>query len=235
VTGVEGGAYLEQAVAAADDLIGVPAGLGMAEAAALLHDGRTAMGLVEVTGVRPQEWVLVLGAGGGLGVLLVQLAHGAGSRVLAAAGSKQKLDLAHQLGADAIIDYSEPGGPERVLAVTGGDGPAVVFDCVGGEIGEAAFEITARHGRFSAHGAPSGGFAAIDRQEAETRQITVTGIEQVQFAPKDAKRLTERALSEAAAGGIRPVIGQTFPLEKCADAHRAIEARTVVGKTLLEI
>jgi NADPH2:quinone reductase len=235
VTGIEGGAYVEQAVTEADDLIAVPAGLGMAQAAALLHDGRTAMGLVEIMGMRSEEWVLVLGAGGGLGVLLVQLALGAGARVIAAAGSRQKLELSHELGADAVIDYSESGWPERVLAVTGGDGPGVVFDGVGGEIGQAAFEITARNGRFSAHGAPSGGFAAIDRQDAEQRQITVTGIEQVQFARKDAKRLTERALSEAAAGRIRPIIGQTFPLEQSAIAHRAIEARTVIGKTLLEI
>jgi NADPH2:quinone reductase len=63
----------------------------------------------------------------------------------------------------------------------------------------------------------------------------VRGIEQVQFAPTDARRLAERAMSEAAAGRIRPIIGQTFPLERAADAHRAIEARDVIGKTLLEI
>jgi NADPH:quinone reductase len=235
VTGTESGAYAEQAVAGADNVIAVPAGLGMADAAALLTDGRTAVGLIEITGVRPKEWVLVLGAGGGMGVLLVQLAHGAGARVIAAAGSKQKLDLSREMDADAVVDYSESGWPERVLAATGGHGPDVVFDGVGGEIGSAAFKITARNGRFSAHGAPSGGFATIDRQDAEQRHITVTGIEHVQFAPKDAKRLTERAMSEAAAGRIRPIIGQTFPLEQAAEAHRAIEARTVTGKTLLEV
>jgi NADPH2:quinone reductase len=63
----------------------------------------------------------------------------------------------------------------------------------------------------------------------------VRGIEHVQFAPSDAKRLTERAMSAAIAGRIRPIIGQTFPLERAADAHRAIEARDVIGKTLLVI
>jgi NADPH2:quinone reductase len=63
----------------------------------------------------------------------------------------------------------------------------------------------------------------------------VRGIEHVQFAPTDAKLLTEQAMSEAVAGRIRPIIGQTFPLERAADAHRAIEARDVIGKTLLVI
>ncbi len=175
------------------------------------------------------------GAGGGLGILLVQLAHGAGARVIGAARGKRKLDLARDLGASVVVDYSHPQWPQQVLAAAGGTGPGVVFDGVGGEIGQAAFEITARGGRFSAHGAPSGGFAAIDRQEAGRRAITVRGIEQAQFAPADARRLTGRALSEAAAARIRPVIGQRYPLERAAGAHRAVESRDVIGKTLLEI
>jgi NADPH2:quinone reductase len=230
-----GGGYLERAAVQAGRVVAIPEALGTAEAAALLHDGRTAMGLVEVAAIRPQEWVLVLGAGGGLGILLVQLAHGAGARVIGAARGKHKLDLAQELGASVLVDYSQSDWPQQVLAGTGGTGPDVVFDGVGGEIGQAAFEITARGGRFSAHGAPSGGFAPIDRQEAERRTITVRGIEQAQFAPADAKRLTGRSLGEAAAARIRPVIGQRYPLERAADAHRAIEARDVIGKTLLEI
>ena len=231
----EGGGYVERAVVAVDDLIAVPGGLGIAEAAALLHDGRTAVSLIDQAHLRAEEWVLVLGAGGGLGSLLVQLAHGAGARVIGAARGKQKLDLAQELGADAMVDYSQLGWPEQVLAITNGVGADVVFDGVGGETGEAAFEVTARGGRFSAHGAPSGGFAQIDAKEAEQRAITVRGIEHVQFAPADAKRLTERAMAEAVAGRIRPVIGQTFPLEQAAEAHAAIEGRDVIGKTLLVI
>ena len=85
------GGYLERAVAAVTGLMAVPEGLGMADAAALLHDGRTALGLIEQAGIRAEEWVLVLGAGGGLGSLLVQLAHGTGARVIGAARGKQKL------------------------------------------------------------------------------------------------------------------------------------------------
>lgn len=229
------GGYAEQTVIPAEGLIPVPDGLGLREAAALLHDGTTALGLAEGARIRPGEWVLVVAVGGGLGILLVQLAHAAGARVIGAARGKRKLDLARELGADAVVDYSEPDWPERVREATGGAGPDVVFDGVGGQIGRAAFEVTARGGRFSRHGAPSGAFAAIDPQEAKRHGVTVRGIEHVQFAPADAKRLAERALSEAAAGRIRPVIGQTFPLERAADAHAAIEARGVIGKTLLLI
>ena len=89
----DGGGYVERAVVAADDLIAVPEGLGIAEAAALLHDGRTAVSLIDQADLRLKEWVLILGAGGGLGSLLIQLAHGAGARVIGAARGKEKLDL----------------------------------------------------------------------------------------------------------------------------------------------
>jgi NADPH2:quinone reductase len=231
---VEGG-YVEQAVVAMMDLVVVPDGLGTAEAAALLHDGRTAIGLVESASLRAEGWVLVLGAGGGLGSLLVQLAHGAGTRVIGAAGRHDKRELARQLGADAVVDYSAPGWSEQVLALTGGIGPKVIFDGVGGEIGRAAFGICADGGWFSAHGAPSGGFAPIDPDEAARRKIVVHGIEHVQFSPSDSRRLISLALSEAAALRLRPIIGQRFVLERAADAHAAVERRDVVGKTLLEV
>jgi NADPH:quinone reductase len=227
------GGYAEQVAVSADGLIPVPDGLDLPVAAALLHDGATALGLLDEAKVKPGEWVLITGAAGGLGTLLVQLAHAAGARVAAAARGNGKLDLAAELGAEVVVDYSEPGWAEKVRAATGGAGVDLVFDGVGGPLGLAAFEIVARGGRFSAHGAPSGGFTTIDPAEAERHEVTVRGIEQVQFAPADGRRMTARALAEAAAGRISPVIGQTFPLERAADAHTAIEARRTLGKTLL--
>jgi NADPH:quinone reductase len=224
-TGDKGGrgGYAERAVVRAGELVTVPDGLGLREAAALLHDGVTALRVIEVTGVRAGEHLLVTAAGGGMGILLVQLAHAAGAHVIGAARGRRKLDLVREQGADVVVDYSEPGGA----------GADVVFDGAGGEIGRAAFEVTAHGGRFSAHGAPSGGFAVPDPDERERRGVTVRGIEHLQLAPDDMRRMLARALSEAAAGRMRPVIGQTFPLERAADAHRAIEARAVVGRTLL--
>jgi NADPH:quinone reductase len=234
-TGERGGhgGYAEQAVVPADAIVTVPDGLDLRDATAVLHDGPTALRLVDNAAIRSREWVLVLAAGGGLGILVVQLVHAAGGRVIAAARGRRKLDLVRRIGAAVVVDYSEPDWTERVLDATGGTGPDVVFDGAGGELGRAAFDITARGGRFSAHGGPSGDFTAVQPDEAARRRVTVGGIEQVQFAPAELRRMTERALWEAAAGRIAPIIGQTFPLEKAADAHAAIEARGVFGKTLL--
>ncbi len=228
-----GGGYAEQALVPATALMAVPDGLGLPAATALLHDGATALGLAQSTGIRPGEWVIVVGAGGGLGLLLVQLARAAGAHVIAAARGRRKLDQAAELGAEVTADYSEPGWPQHVLAATGGRRPDVVFDGAGTHLGQAAFTITADGGRFSAHGSPSGGFAQIDPAEARRRGITVYGIEHVQFTLDGLKALAALALAEAAAGRIRPVIGQAFPLDQAAAAHAAIEGRSVTGKTLL--
>ncbi|HEY0540321.1 MAG TPA: zinc-binding dehydrogenase [Actinoallomurus sp.] len=227
------GGYAERALLGADELVPVPDGLGVHEAAALLHDGVTALRVIEVTGVRPGEWVLVTAAAGGMGILLVQLAHAAGAHVIGAARGTRKLDLVREQGASFAVDYSEPGWIPRIREATGGAGVDVVFDGAGGGIGRAAFEVTARGGRFSAHGAPSGGFAVLDPEERHRRGVTVRGIEHLQLAPDEMRQVLARALAEGAAGRMRPVIGQTFPLERAADAHAAIEAREVVGRTLL--
>ncbi|MFC7648683.1 zinc-binding dehydrogenase [Streptosporangium lutulentum] len=233
VTGTGGGGYAERAVAPVEELIPVPDGLDVREAVALLQIGPAALSLVEEASIKPGERVLVTAAAGGLGSLLVQLAHAAGAHVIAAARGTRKLDLAGELGAGTAVDYSGADWPERVREATDGEGADVVFDGAGDRLGQAAFEATARGGRFFAYGVSGGSFARLDAEEAERRGVSVRGIEQVQFAPGDARRLAERTLAEAAAGRIRPVIGQTFPLERAADAHAAIEARDAVGKTLL--
>jgi NADPH:quinone reductase len=236
-TGGNGGSggYAQRALVAADDLVPIPDDLGLLEAAALLHDGATASGLVECLPIQPKEWVLVVGASGGLGALLVQLASAAGGRVIGAARGQTKRNLAREVGADLVVDDSDPDWPKQVIEATEGHGADLVFDNVGGAVGLAAFEAIATGGRFSAHGAPAGGFTAIDPTEAARLGVIMRGIEQVQFSPSDLVRLTRKTLAEAAEGLIRPIIGQTFPLEQAADAHRAIEARTVIGKTLLVI
>jgi NADPH:quinone reductase len=229
------GGYAEQVVVPASHLVPVPDGAGLAEAAAVLHDGTTALGLATSTGIRPGEWVLIVGAAGGLGILLGQLARVRGARVIAAARGQAKLDLLTGLGAHAVVDYSEADWPDQVVRATGGAGPDVVFDGVGGQLGAAAFSVIAEGGRFSAHGAASGGFAPVDAEQAARRGVTVRGIEQVQFGPGEHERLAGQALAELAADRIRPLIGQTFPLDQAAAAHTALESRTALGKTLLTV
>jgi NADPH2:quinone reductase len=234
-TGQEGG-YAELAVAPEAGVVPLPDGVGLEAGAALLHDGATAMGLLDGTPVHAGDRVLVLAAGGGLGVLLVQLATAAGAQVVAAARGARKLDLARELGAVAAVDYSRPGWEDAVREATAGKGADVVFDGAGGDLGRAAFGLTAPGGRMSLHGAAGGGFAPVDREAAAERGVTVRGIEQVRHVDEDPATmmsLVGRALAEVAAGHARPVVGRTFPLSQAAEAHRAIEERRALGKTLL--
>jgi NADPH2:quinone reductase len=87
----------------------------------------------------------------------------------------------------------------------------------------------------SNHGAPAGGFAIIDRDDAERRGITVRGIADLQLQPGQREPIVTAMLARASSGAIRPVIGQVFALADAADAHRAIESRTAVAKTLLRL
>jgi len=242
-TGPHGGSdgYAERVAVAASRLVPVPDDVDARVAAAVMHDGATALGLMARIGPRPGEWVLVVGAAGGMGLLLVQLARATGARVIGAARTSgtgradEKLTALVKAGAEVVVDYSSPGWVEQVADATGGTGPDVVFDGVGGQFGRAAFAITAAGGRFSQHGAPGGGFAGITPEMAAQRGVHVQGIEQAQYAPGQREEFIGLALAEAAAGRIEPVIGQVFPLEFAARAHAAIAARTVIGKTLLTV
>ncbi|WP_269083983.1 zinc-binding dehydrogenase [Streptacidiphilus jiangxiensis] len=169
------------------------------------------------------------------GAVAAEFVVGAGARVMGMARGERKLDLIRGLGVEAAVDYTAPGWTEQVRRVTGGAGVDVVFDGVGGEIGRAAFEVTAWHGRFSVHGASSGQLTEIEPAEAQRRGVEVIGIEQLYGFRARMRPWAEQVMAQAVAGRVRPVIGQTFPLEQAADAHAAIESRSALGKTLLLI
>jgi NADPH:quinone reductase len=230
-TGNENG-YVNRAVLRADDLSAVPDELDLTVAAALLHDGPTALALFDVTKVGRGDAVVVLGASGGLGVLSVQLGRSRAATVVAVARGA-KLARIRALDPDVAVDSEAADWVDQVRRVLPRGRADVVLDNIGGMLGEASLVLVGPGGRFSAHGTPSGRFASIDREAAARNGVTVTGIEAVQMSASDLKRYTERALREAAAGVIAPVIGQTFPLERVSDAHAAIESRAVFGKTLL--
>jgi NADPH2:quinone reductase len=229
----ETGSYAERVAVPADGLVLIPDELTPVTAAALLTDGRTALGILDGVAVKDGTPVLITGAAGGMGLLLVQLARARGARVVGAARGEAKLAAVRAQGAVAAIDYSEPDWTGPVLAALGGEEPAVVLDGVGGEIGQAAFAITAEGGVFSAHGAASGDFSPLDEDAARERGITVRGISDVRSSPEEGDRRLRDVLAQAAAGRLAPVIGPTYGLEDAAEAHRRIEAREVVGKSLL--
>jgi NADPH2:quinone reductase len=227
-TGGSGG-YAEFVAVPASSVITVPDGLGTREAVALLADGRTALALIQAAEVTAGETVLVEAAAGGVGSLLVQLARQRGAQVVAVAGGQRKVRIALELGATVAVDYADPAWTDSVRSEVGG--VDVVFDGVGGLIGKAAFELVRPGGRFCAFGAASGTFADIVAEDAARRKVTV--VRSLPLAPADLVRLAQAALVEAAAGRLRPLIGQTFRLEDAAAAHAAMEARETAGKTLL--
>ena len=225
-TGGSGG-YAERVAVDAAGLIAVPEGLALDSAVALLADGRTATLLIRAARIRGGERVLIEAAAGGVGSLLVQLARAAGAEVVALAGGPRKVELARELGASLSLDYREPGWEAATGSVD------VVFDGVGGATARSAFGQLRSGGRMLSYGLASGEWADVSEEEAAERGVTL--IRGTQTTPDDMRACTESALAEAAAGRLRPVIGQRFPLEGAADAHAAIEARATVGKTLLEI
>ena len=214
-TGGSGG-YAERVAVDEAALYDVPSALALDDAVALLADGRTATMLSRAAAVLAGERVLILAAAGGVGTLLVQLAAAADALVVGAVGSDLKLPLVRSLGADAV----------RYEAVEGEFD--VVFDGVGGEAGRHPFVRLRRGGRMLSYGLASGTWAGISPEEAAARGVALV---QPDRSPAALREATLSALS----GALKPVIGQRFPLERAADAHATIEARTTVGKTLLQV
>jgi NADPH:quinone reductase len=225
------GGYAEKAVIAAAGIIPIPAEVSTTDAVAVHDDGRAAMGFFRLAAPKPDEWILVEAAAGGLGSLLVQLGVTAGARVIGAVGSDEKLAVVRNAGAEAV-NYSQSGWTDEVRRLTAGAAVDVVFDGVGGEIGTAATSLVESGGRFLVQGAASGEYT--DTAATAARGVTVLGIPQMiaELGPI-MHELGVAALQEVAAGRLRPVVGQGFPLERAAEAHAAMEARRTVGKTLL--
>jgi NADPH2:quinone reductase len=215
-TGGSGG-YAERALAGVEELIEVPDAVPTADALALFTDGRTAIGLFRLAKPVAGETVLIEAAAGGVGSLLAQLVTGVGARVIGAVGGARKLAYVRERGLEAV-DYSLPGWIDEVRRLAGGP-IDVVFDGVGGAIGAAAAGLT--DGRFVIHGGASG--SMTDPRAVTANVLTL----------RDVEGTIPELAAAALASGLKPVIGQTFPLERAADAHAGIEARSSIGKTLL--
>jgi NADPH2:quinone reductase len=229
-----GGGYAQRVAVSADGVCAIPPELETATAAALVHDGVTASAIFDRLNVGPGDRVLVVGAGGGLGIVSMHLARARGARVVATARDEAKLERLRRHGLPGIIvDSDDASWRDRVLSEFGG--VDVVLDNIGGSLGEAAFELLAPQGRFSAHGTSSGRFASPDPGLVQRLGADVITIRDAQLSIEARRRLTERVLADAVAGRIRPLIGQSWPLERAAEAHAAIEDRTVIGTTQLTV
>lgn len=230
-TGGSGG-YADHAVVPVEAIHEVPDSLEAGAAVAMLADGRTALALVEVAEVDAGDTVLVLAAAGGVGHLLTQVAAQAGAYVAGAVGGQDKVEFVHGYGAAALaVDYSKPDWTNELSLALGGRAINVVFDGVGGELGNAAAEMIASGGRLVVFGAASGHVAALE-QSRDTGIDIVPGWS-VLRDPAHRRSLVSAALDAAAEDRLRPIIGQRFALSDAPEAHATIEARRTVGKSVL--
>lgn len=231
-----GGGYAEKCAAGAEFVTPIPEGLSFEEAAALPVQAVTADQVLHVAGrVRPGEWVLVHSAAGGTGSFLVQIAKMAGCRVIATAGSAQRLALAGELGADALVDYSQADWPDRVKEITGGRGADVVVESVGGEVFEGSMRCLAPFGRLVEIGQSGGPPPSLNPLRLMRLNQSIVGyyLMTAMESPELMAATRDRLAKALASGLLRVVIGKRAPLSEAAEVHRRMLARQTQGKLVL--
>ncbi|KAA0021760.1 quinone oxidoreductase family protein [Antrihabitans cavernicola] len=223
-----GGGYAEHVVLSA--ALPVPDELDDHTALAVFGNGAAALGIVGAARVQSGETVFVDAAAGGVGSLVVQLAKSAGATVIAGVGSAGKVEQVRALGADRVVDYLQSGWTENV-------GPVhIVLDTVGGSVATAAFTLLVPSvGRIVLAGTSSGEPPNIEPAAVLSKSVSVIGYASALLPPEQQAELRVRALELGRAGDLKPILGQVFPLDRAADAHRAVESRATVGKVILQL
>jgi NADPH2:quinone reductase len=238
VSGTTFGAFAEQALLEADQAMLVPDDADFASAAAFGVTYRTAYHALRSTAeVAEGDWVVVLGAAGGVGLAAVDLAVAMKARVLAAASSPEKLELCRQRGAEATVDYDREDLKTRIRELTG-DAARLVIDPVGGPYAEPALRGLARGGTFLTLGYASGTIPSIPLNLVLLKGITIRGMEIRTFMgdrPDDAARDVQELSQMFAAGKVRPYIGARFPLSETPAALRHVAERKVLGKVVIDV
>lgn len=233
------GAFAEQILAQDNTLTVLPDGVDYADAAAFGVTYRTAYyALRTVADAQPDDWVVVLGAGGGVGLAAVDLAVTMGARVIAAASSPDKLAVCRGRGAHRCVDYDRENLRERIREITSGAGARVVLDPVGGSYSEPALRALGRGGTFVTLGYASGTIPAIPLNLVLLKGITVRGMEIRTFAgdyPDAIGRDDAELATMFADGTVRPYIGARFPLEQAGAAVRHVADRLAIGKVVLDV
>lgn len=222
------GGYAEYITVPASIAVPIPDSLSYNAAAALTLAAITSWHMLyRRTRVQPGEWVLVQAAGSGVGVYAVQIARFLGAHVIATASTKEKLDRAQALGAEATINYGETDLVDEVKRITNGRGVDVVFEHVGEATWEQSIRSLARNGRLVTCGATTGRGGKVDIGYLYTRQQSLLG-------SMGGNRLDlQHVLGLAERGILNPVLDTVFPLEEAQKAHERMAARAQFGKMLL--
>jgi NADPH2:quinone reductase len=233
------GAYAELVALPAWKLVALPEGVDERQAAAAMLQGMTAHYLTHATyPIRRGDTVLVHAAAGGVGLLLCQMAHRLGARVIGTVSTEEKARLAREAGADEVIRYTEADFEEEVRRITDGAGVEAVYDSVGKTTFDKGLNCLKPRGTMALFGASSGAVPPFDPLVLSTKgSLYVTRPTLAHYA-RDRAELLSRAgdvLGWVAAGELSIRVERTYPLAEAAAAHRDLESRATSGKLLLEV
>jgi NADPH2:quinone reductase len=237
---VVGGGYAEYCLAHETHALPVPAGLSLIEAAAIPETFFTVWhNAFERGGLRAGETLLVHGGSSGIGTAAIQLAKAFGARVVTTAGSAEKCAACRSLGADVAVNYKSEDFVAATKEATGGTGAEVILDMVGGDYIERNYEAAAVEGRIvqiAFLGSPK---ANVDFRRIMLKRLHHTGSTLRSRSIEDkaaiARAVEQKVWPLIAAGKVKPLIDQTFPLADAAGAHARMEASTHIGKIVLTV
>lgn len=231
------GGFAEYVCAPQLQVASLPDGVDPAMAAGFTLTYATSQhALVERGGLRRGETLLVLGAGGGVGLAAVELGRRAGARVIAAASSPAKLAAAQGCGAEELVDYSKVDLREAVKAITDGRGVDVVYDPVGGGHTTAALRSLAWRGRLLVVGFAAGEIPQIPANLLLLKEVSAIGVYWGEFAKRDPeanRRLLAQLIGWLADGSLRPLVSKQYPLVETPRALQDLLARRAIGKLVI--
>jgi len=231
------GGFATHAVVDAALVMPLPPGFAFDDAAAfILTYATTHHALVDRGQLRAGETLLVLGAAGGVGTAAIQIGKVLGARVIAASSSDEKGELCRSIGADETINYATGNIRDRLKELTGGKGPDVVYDPVGGDLAEPVFRSIAWRGRYLVIGFAQGGIPALPLNLALLKGASIVGVFWGEFARREPKA-NAAGLAELARwyaeGKVKPVIDRTLPMRELPAAYERMGSRTVRGKLVM--
>ena len=235
-----GGGYAQRVAVPAEQLLPVPAGVGLATAAALPEVACTVWSnLVMTAGLAPGETLLVHGGSSGIGTMAIQVGKALGTRVAVTAGSQAKLDACRHLGADITINYRDQEFVEALRQQTNGAGADVILDLVGGPYLARNIAALAPNGRLVIIGLQGGTRAELDLGALLGRRASVIGTTLRGRPLHEKKEIVRQVRGQlwpmVGDGRVRPVVHTTLPITQAAEAHRLLESSAHVGKIVLRV
>jgi NADPH2:quinone reductase len=234
-----GGAFCEYSVAPAGKAFRIPEAMSFEEAAAMIVIYQTSyFALTHRTQVRPDEWLLVHAGAGGVGLSATQIGRALGARVIATAGSEEKLHFCLSQGAEHAFNYRDPDWVDQIRQITGGRGADIIYDPVGGEVFDLSTKCIAHEGRLLVIGFAGGTIPSIAANRILLKQISIIGVYwggYLEHHPEYMREAQAALFKMYEAGQIKPVVSQIFPLADAVKALKALATRKTFGKVVLGI